>query len=162
MIKGVDLEILRTSALKKLRITSKVIVWESSFRRFRLRYLESLRKDKINSVSCRRGMQERTFATRCVGQPSRKTSANSRAVHLAAGPIKPKDILLNDKRCGKSSSLRSLKPWIDGPLYGEILETAGCCIKSAGKVCIFWQWGNEVAPIRSAVDKHGEEVDFEA
>ena len=71
-------------------------------------------------------MHERTLATRCVGQPSRKTSARSRAVHLAAGPIKPKEILLNDKRCGKRSSLRSLNLWIVGLLYGEILETAGC------------------------------------
>jgi hypothetical protein len=34
-------------------------------------------------------------------------------------------------------------------------------IKSAGKVGSLWQWGDEVAPICSAVNKYGKEVDFE-
>ena len=81
------------------------------------------RQDKI--VSRRRGILDRTFATKSVGQPKRKTSASKRVVHLAAGPMNPREIRLKDRMCGNKSNLMSLKPWILGPLYGAILETAG-------------------------------------
>ena len=116
MICAIELAILRTSMLKKLLIVSNVMEDGSLFRKLCLKYLESLRRERMKTVSCRRGIQDRTFATKRMGQPKRKTSASNRAVALAAGPMNPREIRLKGRICGNKSNLMSLKPWILGPL----------------------------------------------